>query len=80
MGTEAAVSIAEITLGYLEMKNNYNPLTWARYIDDGLCVVPRNENQDYSNNFLDKLNALDQKINWTTEPIEDAFQRCRTVE
>ena len=39
MGTNCAVSLAELCLGYLEDINELLPPTWYRFIDDGLKTV-----------------------------------------
>ncbi len=67
MGTECAVVLAEIILGFLEAKNDLKPPNWWRYIDDGLCHLTKgNENQERLS-VLDLLNKMDPKINWTSD-------------
>ena len=69
MGTECAVVLAEIILGYLETTNDLNPPTWWRYIDDGLCRIPKNNKNECQVEVLNKLNSMDRDIKWTSDPI-----------
>ena len=71
MGTNAAVSIAEISMGFLELSNNLNPPTWYRYIDDGLKVYTKSERSIIKNQTLTKLNSLSTEINWTADDPSD---------
>ena len=42
MGTNVAVSVADLCLGYLEIQAQILPPVWFRYIDDGLFRTPKN--------------------------------------
>ena len=66
MGTNCAVNIAEISLGYLETKAGFDPRIYRRYIDDGVCIIPKNS-EHMQQEFLQKLDSLDPAINWTTD-------------
>ena len=78
MGTNVAVSVADLCLGYLEIQANILPPKWFRYIDDGLSIQKKEKTSKNSPKFLlsenqvkmiEILNSLDPKIFWTTEPI-----------
>ena len=43
MGTNVAVSVADLSLGYLEIQAQLLPPRWYRYIDDGLFTSQKNE-------------------------------------
>ena len=72
MGTECAVVLAEIILGFLEIKNDLNPPTWWRFIDDALCQLPKGKEKSAQILVLDKINSMDQKIQWTSEPFDNS--------
>ena len=74
MGTESAVVLAEIILGFLEHKHNLSPPEWVRYIDDGLKVFKKSANQQNYMEVITSLNSMDNKIKWTTEPDEDVCE------
>ena len=69
MGTECAVVLAELILGFLEIKNDLNPPSWWRYIDDALCHLPKNNIFNHKDFILNKINKMDQKIQWTSDPL-----------
>ena len=71
MGTQSAVVLAEIILGFLEHKHNLSPPDWIRYIDDGLKVFRNSADQQNYMDVITSLNSMDNKIKWTTEPDED---------
>ena len=67
MGCNAAVSIAELSLGYLESINDFDPTTHKRYIDDAVDIVLKTEAETVIPQLLNKYNNLDDNINWTCE-------------
>ena len=79
MGTNCAVSLAELSLGFLEITNNLAPPYWFRYIDDGVGIHNKISRTTEDNRYLNqtqqdtlqKLNALDTFIKWTSEPISE---------
>ena len=83
MGTNVAVSVADLSLGYLEIQAQLLPPVWYRYIDDGLFKTakteekishPKTKNSALSEaqiKMLKILNNLDPKIFWTTEKIKE---------
>ena len=71
MGTESAVSLAEIILGYLEYTLDFDPLSWGRYIDDGICILPLENGTEQKNLLLKKLNSASEGIKWTSDTISN---------
>ena len=67
MGCNAAVSIAELSLGFLESKNNFDPSSHKRYIDDAVDIVRKSEASTEIPRLLSKYNNLDHNINWTCD-------------
>ena len=45
------------------------PWLWWRYIDDGLCRIPKNNKNECQLEVLNKLNSMDMDIKWTSDPI-----------
>ena len=71
MGTQCAVVLAEIILGFLEETNNLKPPNWLRYIDDGLGHIRKGCEHEDRSILLGKLNNMDTLINWTSDPISE---------
>lgn len=67
MGCNAAVSIAELSLGFLESKNNFDPKLHKRYIDDAVDIVLKTEAHTEVPRLLEKYNSLDDNISWTCD-------------
>ena len=73
MGTQCAVCLAEVILGYLEQHCSLEPPTWFRYIDDGLAVLDKRNNPEFHKiRILNTLNHMDNKIQWTSDPLEES--------
>ena len=77
MGTNVAVSVADLSLGFLEIQAKIMPPKWYRYIDDGLFTTKKSSQNNSPKTKISKnqikmlkiLNNLDPKIFWTTEKI-----------
>ena len=71
MGSPISVVVAELTLQMLEKDilsyDNSTILIWKRYIDDCLAVIKTSE----IDNFLQYINSLNQKIQFTVELEND---------
>ena len=84
MGTNVAVSVADLSLGFLEIQAQIMSPKWYRYIDDGLfttpkpsSLAPRTKISENQLKMLNILNNLDPKISWTTEKIGE---RCEFLD
>ena len=78
MGTNVAVSVADLSLGFLEIRAQIAPPKWFRFIDDGLFTMKKAPGSTFTVKpkltqnqveMLKILNDLDPKIFWTTEKI-----------
>ena len=67
MGTNSAVTLAELSLGYLEEIIGFNPNEYRRYIDDALVKIPRKHARMETHKILLKMNGLDTNIKWLSE-------------
>ena len=71
MGSPLSSSISEIFLQHIEennienIKKQFNIIFYGRYVDDILIVY--NNDDDLSQEILDKFNSLHPKIQYTVE-------------
>ena len=67
MGCNCAVNLAELCLSYLEIKHNFDSKIYRRYIDDSIVQIPKKDAKNAIKSFLEKLNSLNENINWTVD-------------